>query len=418
MVPIAQFKRPFLRLPVYSLVVPTLTQESIECSERKYLEPLNVCFDPRGVEFALACLDLWFSKWGCVSHSVPIWDTAPGHPWCDLCSEKDKVYDTHMPLVLEYVRREAAGDPNLSVKFMVFPKVEPVELRKKEKPRTCANAPLHHYLFGAMLMGWIAKLFDWTNSPLMFGFGKNDGRVNRLARILGDECFPGDFSGWDRSVSDVVRQHIVDWKVRKFHLPPQLVKNFYKHEFQCWCLYPWGELVRHLHGVASGSPMTSQDNSFMNLFYQAYVGWSSGMFKSPLQFVEALIFRVLGDDFIIGYVTELGREYLLRLCPEMYAKVGLELKPTKLLPLTECEFLGFSFRLLKCGYYVPSVHFEHMWDRFALLNQKDTLLESFDGLMKEVCFTKMTDDQIDRLRQIADLLKVPFDLALVQRKSF
>jgi len=120
--------------------------------------------------------------------------------------------------------------------------------------------------------------------------------------------------------------------------------------------------------------MTTQDNTLMNVIYQARVAYRSRLFQDADSLYAAVLPKIMGDDFLLAPRNQLGETYLDSLSSESYLQVGLKLKPgSGMVPLEGAAFIGFTFHQvhLHRSFWVPRMDGRSMFEKMVLQSSED-----------------------------------------------
>lgn len=201
------------------------------------------------------------------------------------------------------------------------------------------------------------KNFKWS----AFGFNPYSGGCNRMALALlkNNLRFFYDLRGWDKYIPILSEYYHVVSSCSDIHKSEyNAFRWVILNTVNCQFVDPFGNVFLQSYGNPSGSGTTTRDNIGMHIMlvtamlYEAF--FSKYGRSPPRDLLNQQVIFIFGDD-IIGSLTE---EFEVLETPmfveNFFKKYGMETKyctVQKYLPLTECNFLGFTFHLINGVYY-------------------------------------------------------------------
>lgn len=211
------------------------------------------------------------------------------------------------------------------------------------------------------LVSLALKEFGWS----AYGFNPYSGGANKLAhRLLSKPYrFYYDISGWDKFLTLLKKIYAVQHEyIGLENMSEQDKREFIwmvENTVEMFCVLYDGSVYLKKYGNGSGSGTTTRDNIFAHVIIMATMLYSAyydkfGRYPSPSH-VEEQIINLFGDDSVCAVDNDFDHitEEFAR---KIFALFGMKLKfffGGHDYPIEKMEFLGFSFKEIRPGQYVP-----------------------------------------------------------------
>lgn len=298
---------------------------------------------------------------------------SPGFPWNRMYTTTEQVFDKHMPEIAAYIEDIEGGLSPLTY-WNIFPKEEVLPATKVDSGRLRQIAGC-----GAEFKVLANKYFLHQNKSLVqnhqhiwasVGIDFTKGGWHVLYHYLNQVGGQGtalDVSRFDVNLQSAVADAVKTVRLACFpddvRAQPGFhaaVRYIYHHIYQGFMVCPFGEVVQKEHGNASGSPLTSYDNTIANMIALCFT-WFLAVIKANPALTNSEIIvdwhpddyirpKVYGDDNTMG-VSETGQALLTQQAIENgYNSLGWTVTfetPKPYVPVKELVFLSRGFVQLR-----------------------------------------------------------------------